>query len=382
MPPYPSMQPDGSQLQERKDTEQAILSRDEQFHLWLENIADIITVFKADGTIFYQSASITRLLGWEAEERIGQNIFTNPITHPDDVRVQQAFLIDTINSPNKTVTSTFRLQRKDGTSCSIEAVGRNLLHHPLVEGIITTYRDITERMELEQRKEEFVRVAGHELRTPITSLKGHTQVLKMMLEGQNMAEPVEYLSIMEKQIDRLTRLINDLLDVTKIRAGIMDYKDTLFEVDTFVRNVVTLLQHISAQHIINVIGQAHTTLFADRDRLAQVLINLIMNAIKYSPDGLPIDVRIVPANDHIVIQVCDYGKGIPTQYQQQIFERFYRVPGSDSESLPGLGIGLYISKEIVTRHRGKIWVECQPGQGATFSISLPTKQYCQSADKG
>ena len=280
MSQHQSMQPDIPQQQDELDEEQVTLRRDEQFHLWIENIADIITIFKADGTIFYQSASITRILGWDVEDRIGQNIFTNPITHPDDVQVQHAFLIDAVNNPNKTVTSTFRLQRKDGSSCYIEAIGRNLLHYPLVQGIITTYRDITERMELEKRKEEFIRIASHELRIPITSLKGHTQVLKMMLEGHSaMEEPIEYLSIMEKQIGRLTRLMNDLLNVTKIRAGIMDYKDSLFEVHPFVHNVVTLLQHISPQHTLRITGQSHAILFADKDRLAQVVINLITNAI-------------------------------------------------------------------------------------------------------
>ncbi|GHO83158.1 PAS domain-containing sensor histidine kinase [Dictyobacter formicarum] len=372
MLPNKSTQPDSFWPQYKPGEVQALLNKDEQFHLWIENIADIITVFKADGTIFYQSASITRILGWAVEERVGQNIFTNPITHPDDVQAQQAFLIDAINNPNKIVTSTFRLQRKDGSSCYIEAIGRNLLHHPLVQGIVTTYRDITERMELEKRKEEFIRVASHELRIPITNLKGHTQVLKMMLEDHDaMEEPIEYLSIMDKQIDRLTRLINDLLDVTKISASMMDYKDTLFEVDAFIHNIVTLLQHISPRHTLRITGQSYATLCADKDRLAQVMINLIMNAIKYSPDAQYIDIEVASENGCVLIHVRDYGKGIPLPYQQKIFDRFYRVPDMDTESSSGLGIGLYVAREIIARHHGELWVESQPGEGSTFSISLP-----------
>ncbi|GLV59263.1 hypothetical protein KDH_60900 [Dictyobacter sp. S3.2.2.5] len=372
MLPQESMQSGGSQRQDESGEEQTLLNRDEQFHLWIENIADIITVFKADGTIFYQSASITRLLGWAVEERVGQNIFTNPITHPDDIQAQQAFLIDAINNPDKVVTSTFRLLRKDGTFCYIEAIARNLLHHPLVQGIVSTYRDITERMELEKRKEEFIRAASHELRAPITNLKGHTQVLKMMLADHDaMEEPVEYLSIMDKQIDRLTRLINDLLDVTKIRASMMDYKDTLFEVDPFVRDLVILLQHNSSHHTLRFSGESHATLCADKDRLAQVIINLVMNAIKYSPRGRPIDITVTAEDDRVLIRVRDYGKGIPELYLQRIFERFYRVPDTDNDNRSGLGIGLYVAREIVARHHGEIQVESQPGEGSTFTVALP-----------
>ncbi|GCE06045.1 sensor histidine kinase [Dictyobacter aurantiacus] len=372
MLPKESMQSDDSQRQDTLSEEQALLGRDEQFHLWIENIADIITVFKADGTIFYQSASITRLLGWAVEERVGQNIFTNPITHPDDIQAQQTFLFDAINNPDKVVTSTFRLLRKDGTFCYIEAIARNLLHHPLVQGIVSTYRDITERMELEKRKEEFIRAASHELRAPITNLKGHTQVLKMMLaEHDAMEEPVEYLSIMDKQIDRLTRLINDLLDVTKIRASMMDYKDTLFEVDPFVRDLVVLLQHNSSHHTLRFRGESHATLFADKDRLAQVIINLVMNAIKYSPRGCPIDITVAAEDNRVLIRVRDYGKGIPELYRQKIFERFYRVRDTDNDNRSGLGIGLYVAREIVARHHGELSVESQPGEGSTFTISLP-----------
>jgi PAS domain S-box-containing protein len=366
--PHQSTPSDDRQGQETSPSDQY---RDEQFRLWLENIADIITVFKADGTIFYQSASITHLLGWDAEDRIGQNIFINPITHPDDISIQKAFLLDTIHTNDKTVTSTFRLQRKDGSYCFVEAIGRNMLHHPLVKGVIATYRDITERMEIEQRKEEFIRVASHELRTPITSLKGHTQVLKMMLAGHDLDEPIEYLSIIENQIDRLTRLINDLLDVTKINVGSLDYKDTLFAVDPFVHNIVTLLQHTNPHHTLRLSGQSHAQLFADRDRLAQVLINLVNNAIKYSPPELPINITIATQDDQVIIQVHDNGKGIPPCYHQRIFERFYRVPNQDNATLSGLGIGLYLCKEIIARHHGEIEVESATGQGTTFSISLP-----------
>jgi signal transduction histidine kinase len=231
--------------------------------------------------------------------------------------------------------------------------------------------DITEQKELEQRKDDFIGMASHELKTPLTTLKGLTQLLIRRIETQELSESVLALSKMESQINRLTRLIKDLLDVTKIQARRLDYVEERIAFDTFLSDIVKSVQQFTRTHTICVEGAANTSIIGDSDRLEQVFINLINNAIKYSPHADEVDIQVSATEDRVIVSVQDYGVGIPKEEQSKIFDRFYRVSSKATKEFRGLGMGLYISREIVKYHGGTLTVESCEGKRSTFVVSLP-----------
>ncbi len=230
---------------------------------------------------------------------------------------------------------------------------------------------MAERRELERRKDEFISMASHELRTPLTSVQGYAELLHMKFAQQGNQEALLYLAKMTTQIDKLSKLITDLLDISKIQEGKVAFAEEAVDIDALVCEVVEQLQHITTHHQISIEGTAQRKIIGDKERLGQVLINLITNAIKYSPRAERIVVHLTPTHYILTVSVQDFGIGIPKAHQEKIFERFYRVYGDQDRTYPGLGIGLYIAHRIIERHSGKMWVESVEGQGSTFSFSLP-----------
>ncbi len=230
---------------------------------------------------------------------------------------------------------------------------------------------MAERRELEQRKDEFIRMASHELKTPLTSLQGYTELLHKKFAGLGNQEVLLYLSRMVTQIGKLSKLIADMLDISKIQAGKLAFAEEAVDVDELVREVVENLLHTTAQHQISIEGRAQQEIVGDKERLGQVLINLITNAMKYSPRAERIIVHLTHTDETLTVSVQDFGIGIPKAHQEKVFEQFYRVGSSQDRTYPGLGIGLYIAHQIIKRHGGKMWVESVEGQGSIFFFSLP-----------
>jgi PAS domain S-box-containing protein len=231
--------------------------------------------------------------------------------------------------------------------------------------------DISERKALDLRKDEFISMASHELKTPVTSLKGFAQLLKRRLKKQGMQQEEDFLARMEGQIDRLTRLVNDLLDVSKIQAGKLDYAQEVIDLDALIRDLVEMFQQTNVTHSIVLQGATHHQVIGDRDRLGQVFINLLSNAIKYSPHAEQVEVSLASPADEVCVSVRDFGIGISKEDQSKIFDRFYRVYDVHEKKVPGLGMGLYIVQEIIRQHGGEITVTSEVGQGTTFTVSLP-----------
>jgi PAS domain S-box-containing protein len=231
--------------------------------------------------------------------------------------------------------------------------------------------DISERKRLERQKDEFIGVATHELKTPVTSIKAYTQILqhRFMKEGDTRSS--DMLSKMDMQLNKLISLISDLLDVTKIEGGKLSFMKEEFVMDELVSELVEELQRTTAHHTITITGNIQRSIIADRDRTGQVVTNLITNAIKYSPSSNKIVVHLKTVSDGVQVSVQDFGVGIPLEKQSKVFERFYRVSGPKEDTFPGLGLGLYISSEIIKRQGGKIWVESIEKEGSTFGFTLP-----------
>ncbi len=237
--------------------------------------------------------------------------------------------------------------------------------------ILLAIEDITERKHLEQQKDEFISIASHELKTPITSVKAYTQILGRRFQKAGDEKSVELVGKMNSQLDKLIDLIGDLLDVTKIEAGRIQFHESHFDLNELVEETVEELQRTTEKHHILKQLQPSVTIYGDHSRLGQVLSNFITNAIKYSPGADKIIVKTVVDKDNITLRVQDFGVGLSENDKTRVFERFYRVDGSDQNTYPGLGLGLYISSEIIKRHEGQVWVESKKTQGSTFSFSLP-----------
>ncbi|MEO8824001.1 MAG: ATP-binding protein [Ginsengibacter sp.] len=231
-------------------------------------------------------------------------------------------------------------------------------------------KEIEERIEVDKKKDEFISIASHELKTPVTSLKAYTQILQSTFDENKNIQAVEMLSKMDKQVDKLTTLIVDLLDVTKIDKGELMFEMKEFDFNEMVKEIAEEMQRITKSHKIVLDLNHCDPIIGDRTRIGQVIVNFISNAIKYSPGGDQIIIKTSCGNYKVKLSVLDKGIGIPKEEQPNIFRRFFRVPGKSSYTFPGMGLGLYISSEIIRRHDGRIFFESEEGKGSSFSFEI------------
>ena len=242
--------------------------------------------------------------------------------------------------------------------------------------------------ELDRLKSQFLSMASHELKTPLTVISGFLQVsLRRKQRRLQRGYPsetewqdeqkadVDQLEVLNAQSQKLAKLVDELLDVSRIESGRLEFHLSDVYVRQLAADVANRMQHTTQKHELSYpigAGDEATSITADRDHLEQVLNNLIGNAIKYSPDGGSIDVDVRPDGDGVVLSVRDQGVGIPAPELDAVFSLFYRSRAEGTrQAVSGMGLGLYISKEIVQRHGGRIWVESTPGQGSTFYVQLP-----------
>ncbi|NOW97156.1 PAS domain S-box protein [Mucilaginibacter sp. SG564] len=290
--------------------------------------------------------------------------------HPDDAQRAQIAWTQAINT-GEPYHIEFRI--REGEEYRWYLVQALPLHDD--EGRIVkwygTNTDIQFQKELQAQKDNFLGVASHELKTPVTSIKAYAQVLERIFQNNGDAKSAELVGKMDRQINRLNSLISDLLDVTKINSGRMQFNESVFSFSELVAEMVEDIQRTAVNHIIKRELNFDGEITGDRDRLGQVITNLLTNAIKYSPDSGRIMVYTHRENNEIQLFVQDFGIGISPEKQDKVFEQFYRVSGTREHTFPGLGLGLYISAEIVHRMGGRIWVNSTEGKGSTFCVALP-----------
>jgi PAS domain S-box-containing protein len=223
-------------------------------------------------------------------------------------------------------------------------------------------------------RDEFISVASHELKTPVTSLKMYTQIVLRQLEKKGDTSLATPLSKMDAQINKLTMLINDLLNISRIQLGKLEFNEESFDLCSVIKDTIDSVQSGIHTHKITLRGKLTKNVWGDKDRISQVVTNLLTNAVKYSPQADKVNVIVEQGRTHAMVTVKDHGIGIDKEQQKKIFNRFYRVSGPEERTFPGLGIGLYISAEIVTRHGGKITVDSTRGKGSEFSFTIPYKR--------
>ncbi len=246
-------------------------------------------------------------------------------------------------------------------------------------GVALEHAQLYERLrELDQMKSDFVSNVSHEFRTPLTAIKASVDNMLDGLTGPLNEKQIRYLTRVKSNTDRLARLINDLLDLSRIEAGRIDLKPTYLALVPLAKEVTESLSTVAREKLISleVASQdSSVTAWADRDKVAQVLMNLIGNAVRFTPAGGKVTVAVESNGDEWVqISVADTGPGIPPEEANKIFDKFYQVDQVDKQKTKGTGLGLAISKGLVEMHGGKIWVESETGKGSNFSFTLPRKQ--------
>lgn len=240
---------------------------------------------------------------------------------------------------------------------------------------VLVFHDITETKHLERVRKDFVANVSHELKTPLTSIKGYIEAL---LDGarDDPNQCLEFLQILQKHADRLNSLITDLLVLSQIESGQYVWKRDAVKIDDVIERAVAMLKPLAEKKQHRLTVMLHPELspaIGDEGKLTQVMINLLDNAIKYTPDGGAISIEAMRSGNNIEMTVSDTGIGIPKKDLTRIFERFYRVDRARSRELGGTGLGLSIVKHIIDAHHGSIQIESEPGKGSKFTLFLPSK---------
>lgn len=355
-------------ITDRKEYEEELHKTEKKLRLFAES--DAIGFVFADmyGHISYVNDAFLHLIGYSRAEIMEKGVRWTDITPPEWLSVDQQMIEE---ARQKGTATLYEKQYFHKNGSRVDALVGFLLMDDEKEQGIAFALDITERKRLERQKDEFIGVVSHELRTPVTSLKVFAQVMQKRFSKSGDSQNAELLAKMEAQVDKLTKLIGDLIDVTKVEAGKLELRKKPFDLALLIDEVTEEMQRTTTRHTLIKDGSAEYTIQGDRDRIGQVLTNLLSNAIKYSPQADTILIKTSSDSEQVIVSVQDFGMGIPLKQQGQIFQRFYRVQEKELETISGLGLGLYISAEMIKRHKGKIWFESAPGAGSTFSFSLP-----------
>ena len=357
-------------IDEQKRIEEALRQSQQRVRALIDSNLIGITSSEWEGEVMVEANEAFLQMSGYTQEDIGQRTLTRArITPPEDAPLFERALQELAAHGQHTPFES-ELVCKDGSRLPILAGGVLFPEHP--RQIVGFALDNSARKELERRKDAFISMASHELRNPLAALKLQTTLLHRQLAKQGILAPA--LSSMETQITTITRLVEELLDVSKIQVGKLEYRQERVDLDALLWELAETMQHSHPSHRILVHGAVQTSLLADRDRLGQVFTNLLENAIKYSPDAGAVELDLSSSPETVTIRVRDHGPGIPQEQRDKIFERFYRAAGPKQREIGGLGMGLYIVSEIIKHLGGTITVESAVGKGSTFTVTLPRKR--------
>ncbi|WP_303970457.1 ATP-binding protein [Sporosarcina ureae] len=324
------------------------------------------------------NAALFQLLGMEPETENEQwsrekwtEYFLDRINNPIEYKafLENALKPETIES----ITNKYILSLPSERSCVMEVYSVPIIIQEEKVGTIFVHRDITHEHEVNQMKTELVSTVSHELRTPLSSILGFSELL--LNKDMDDTRKKRYLETIHSEANRLTSLINDFLDIQRMESGRQSYTLEDVSISEVAESAVSNLLIQSPLHAINVQDLTYSSIVrADYDRILQVFMNLIGNAIKFSPDGGKVNITLLNQQDTVVVSISDEGIGIPSNKTEHLFEKFYRFDNSYSRKIGGTGLGLSICKEIVQDHNGQIWVDSEENVGTTIFFSLPLKQ--------
>jgi len=341
---------------------------------------DTILSKTLEGIITSWNKAAIKMFGYTEAEAVGQHI---SLIIPPDRLNEEAFIIGEVSKGNKVDHFQTLRRAKNGNLVPISlSVSPVVDDNGKVIGASKIARDISAEQtsqdelaklyqqlkELNAKKDEFIALASHELKTPLTSIKGYLQILAQRVTDE---KNIIFVQKTRQQIAKLSALVDDLLDVSKIEAGKLHFAAEDFNIREVIDDALELISHTNSDYTITLHSPVSECMVkGDAHRIEQVMINLLTNAIRYAPNSNRIEVHLSHENDEVKIGVKDFGTGIAPEKLEHIFSRYYRVDDSNSK-VSGLGIGLYLCYEIVTRHHGKIWAESEPGIGSVFWFTLP-----------
>jgi PAS domain S-box-containing protein len=346
----------------------------------IANSDDAIISKTLEGIITSWNPAAQNMFGYNETEAIGQHI---SFIIPPDRLSEEEIIIGNIAKGNKIDHFETIRMTKDGTRIPISVTVSPITDSSgLIIGASKIVRNISEQLSdreekarlyeqvkaLNEKKDEFIGLASHELRTPLTSISVYLHIISNLVKDEKAGI---FITKAVQQVKKLNTLVSDLLDISKIEAGKLPLSAELFDIRQVIIDAIEMVSHGSHNYNITLqTDHAELWITADPNRIEQVIVNLLNNAIRYSPGTDHVNVFLNKENDVIKIGIQDFGIGIAPEKLQHIFSRFYRVDDTNP-NISGLGIGLYLCNEIITRHKGKIWAESKPGVGSTFWFTLP-----------
>ncbi|MCP4119370.1 MAG: PAS domain-containing protein [Desulfobacteraceae bacterium] len=342
----------------------------------VESINNGIVAIDLSGDITLINKNATAILGIESGDVIGKSyrdVFTDKLTKQINLLskkiIDEGYVIETRfeHSPYKEFPITLGIN----ASILLDENNDRL-------GIIFVFRDMLASMEiqrllqLDEMKSEFVSNVSHELRTPLSIIKSYVEAILDQVDPDDYETQREFLSVVNEETDRLSGLVNDLLDISRIESGRFEISLAPVSLPEIIDSVIGNLKGETEDHkIITKIPSELRPISADKDKMTQVFINLINNAIKFSPEGGEIEIEVITMEKMLLCLVKDQGIGISEECIPRIFEKFYRVDTSDTYEIPGTGLGLPIVKHIINSHGGEITVKSKLNKGSEFILSLP-----------
>lgn len=361
-----------TEISDRKRAEAILVEADRRWRFLLDNVQLIVVGLDQNGNVEYINPFFLQLTGYTEEEVLGKHWFTHFLPSSQQSSVQACFqeVLEKEFHPHYQNSIVTKLGEE-----RMIAWGNTLLRNPEGQpiGTISIGEDITERQRLEQMKAEFISIVSHELRTPLTSISGALELLSTGLIQPESERGQETLGIAATEADRLTRLVNDILDLERLESGKLRLERQPWDLAQLMTRAVDFMQLTANQTGITLLVEPLSFILdIDGDRILQVLTNLLSNAVKFSPSHSTVWLTAEIYREHyILITVRDQGRGIPANKLESIFERFQQVDASDSRKKGGTGLGLAICRNIVQQHGGAIWAESILEQESRFHFTLP-----------
>ncbi|MBI4225143.1 MAG: MASE1 domain-containing protein [Candidatus Sungbacteria bacterium] len=342
-----------------------------RFRALIEHSTDVISLIDGYGNILYTSPSTKAVLGYQPEEFVRTNEFA--YIHEEDQERMRQTLADLREQPGKTITIDVRVRRSDGSWIWIESTKTNLLLEPSVRAIVLNYRDVTERKEIDRAKSEFISLASHQLRTPLSIISWASELL-FRKEGKRISDSArQNLQDIMDANRRMINLVDALLNISRIELGTFFVEPTEVFPGTVAAHVLDELMPAIAEKKIVVTKEFNmdTTMRADENLLYIILQNLLTNAVKYTPEYGTITVKIEKKATGTILSVADTGYGIPDEAKPHLFTKFFRAENVRTKNEQSVGLGLYMTKAIVDQVGGRLWYESHLNKGTVFFVEIP-----------
>ena len=346
-----------------------------QNEVLITSVGDGVYGVDHEGRVTFVNPSGAAALGYTPGELRGRHaheVFHAPDQDGNPYPWSECYIHEAITFGLVANAEADEYARADGSTFPVEITASPLLDEPEVRGAVVVFRDVTQRREVDRMKDEFLSVVSHELRTPLTSIRGSLGLLAGGRMGEIPERASSLINVAVQSTERLTRLINDLLDIERMESGTRPMETAALDARYLLESAVHQIEGMGTSMGVTVtVLETNGRVLADEDQLIQTLLNLIGNAIKFSEAGATVRLDAFEEGDEVHFRVSDDGRGIPADKVDSIFERFEQVDSSDTRQKGGTGLGLTISKGIIERHGGRIWVESELGVGTTIHFTLP-----------